>query len=107
MAARTPIDTPRRDGIEHAHAIDQLLLFLDNSHRPRQTPLTSGGSMEAHPQRHRYRRGGCSCPSPRTVDQILVPPVKSPGGSGVSARLWGHGETHPSGSRVTARMVAG
>lgn len=106
-AARTQLDTPRRGFSEHAFGIDQLLLFLDNSRHPSQRPLTPGGSMEAHP------RCRCRClhgvrPSIVRVDQISVPPEMSPPGPGVSASgQWGHGETLPSGSRVTARVVAG
>jgi hypothetical protein len=107
MAARPSIETSRRDGTERARAIDQLLLFLDNSRRPRKRPLTTGGSMEAHPRRHRYRRTDGTCPHPCTLDQILVPPVVSPLGAGVAAGLWGHGETHLLRRRVTARTVAG
>src|SRR6476661_7286945 len=43
MAASSPTDASLGDHSERAGAIDQLLLFLDNSRRPRQRPLTTGG----------------------------------------------------------------
>lgn len=91
MAAPQVTDTSLCDYSERARAIDQLLLFLDNSRRPSQRPLTTGGSMEARPRRqHRCRREPFLCPSFGTVDQILVPSVKSPAGLGVTASgQWG------------------
>ena len=91
-----------------SRGIDQLLLFLDNSRRPRQRPMSSGGSMEAPlTRRHRSRRRQ-GCAAHRAVDQILVPPVESSPGPGVTGSgPVGAREFVPSWSRVTARMVAG
>ena len=49
MAARSQTNTTRCDFSERTIGIDQLLLFLDNGRRPRQRPITSGGSMAVHP----------------------------------------------------------
>ena len=107
MAARSETDATRCDHSKRQSAIDLLLLFLDNSHRPTRRPITTGGSMEAHEScRHRYGRTTC-LPALR-LDQILVPPVESPPRPGeTGSAQWGRGEDLASWSRVTARMVAG
>ena len=128
MAARSRCDTSQCDYSERTHRgaaiggrrarltlagclhpIDQLLLFLDNKRRSWRRPITSGGPMEA--QQTRRRRYRCEANPPaasRTVDQILVPQVKSSAGRAATATgLWGHCEFVPSRRRVSVRTGAG